>query len=253
MSRILPAAISFTAAATCLAGPPDEPPPVRAALYDDAGTMGLAEDVLKALADRPGLKVERIKATEIRAGRLDGLDVLIQPGGTAGGQARALGREGMGRVREFVKTGGGYVGICAGTYLAVGDDEHSLGLLDAKLVDVEHWARGTGTIDLAVNENGRKLLGLDAETVVIHYENGPLLAPGGDPDLQDYEPLATFAGEIAGNGASRGVMPGTTAIAAGRYGAGRVLCFSPHPEKSDATRNVLRRGVAWAAGGDRTE
>lgn len=43
-------------------------------------------------------------------------------------------------------------------------------------------------------------------------------------------------------------MPGTTAIAAGRYGEGRVLCFSPHPEKSEATPEVLARGVRWAAG-----
>jgi hypothetical protein len=42
--------------------------------------------------------------------------------------------------------------------------------------------------------------------------------------------MATFKTEIAKNGAPQGVMPGTTAIARGEYGLGRVVCFSPHPE-----------------------
>lgn len=248
MSRILLASIGVVVTGMGRAEPPAEAGVVQVAVYDDAGTEGLAECVVRALAGRPGLIVDRIKAAEIRAGRFERVDVLVQPGGTAGGQADALGPEGLGHVREFVKAGGGYIGICAGTYVAVGDDESSLNLLDAKLVDVEHWARGEGTTELVVTDLGRETLGLDAATVPIHYENGPLLSPGGGPGLPDYEPLATFAGEIAENGAPEGVMRGTTAIAAGHYGAGRVLCFSPHPERSDRTRDVLWRGVTWAAG-----
>lgn len=236
MSSVLPAPT---------AEPPDAPT-IRVAVYDDAGSEGFAAPVLKALSHRPEVTAKRVTAAEVRDGRLDAFDILIQPGGTAGGQARALGKEGLERVREFVKSGGGYVGICAGTYLAVGNDDRSLNLIDAKLVDVEHWARGVGTVDLAVSDKGRKTLGINSATVAIYYENGPLLAPAGDPDLPDYEPLATFAGEVAENGASKGAMTGTAAIAAGRYGKGHVLCFSPHPEKSDGMKDVLYRGVLWA-------
>jgi hypothetical protein len=83
---------------------------------------------------------------------------------------------------------------------------------------------------------------------VEQVKNDPLLGPAGNPDLPDYEPLATFAGEAAENGAPRGVMPGTTAIAAGRYGNGRVLCFSPHPEMTAGMRDAVWRGVRWTAG-----
>jgi hypothetical protein len=42
--------------------------------------------------------------------------------------------------------------------------------------------------------------------------------------------MANFKTEMAKNGAPEGVMTGTTAIARGRFGQGRVICFSPHPE-----------------------
>jgi hypothetical protein len=67
---------------------------------------------------------------------------------------------------------------------------------------------------------------------VEQVKNDPLLGPAGNPDLPDYEPLATFAGEVAEDGAPRGVVPDTTAIAAGPYGKGRELCFGPHPERT---------------------
>lgn len=232
----------------CVAAEAPRCEPIRVAVYDDAGSEGFVEPVLKALEGRPGVMVGRVKAAEIRDGRLVGFDVLIQPGGGGGTQGRTLGDAGRERVREFVKRGGGYVGLCAGTYLAVGDYEWSLGLIDAKVVDDEHWARGEGEIELAATPRGREVLGLGEGKVLFQYENGPLLAPARNPELPDYEPLATFAGEVAENDAPRGVMPGTTAIAAGRYGKGRVLCFSPHPERTAGMRDVVGRGVSWAAG-----
>ena len=44
-------------------------------------------------------------------------------------------------------------------------------------------------------------------------------------------------------------MKGTTAAARGVFGAGRVFCFSPHPEKTPAeTGAMLHQAVRWAAG-----
>jgi hypothetical protein len=38
-------------------------------------------------------------------------------------------------------------------------------------------------------------------------------------------------------------MRGTTAIATGEYGYGRVICFSPHPEKTSGFESMLLSGV----------
>src|SRR5262249_30511661 len=119
------------------------------------------------------------------------------------------------------------------------------------VLDRAHWARGYGPVEIKLTPKGRELLGHAEERRIIYYHQGPLLAPAGDPDLPDYEPLAHFSGEIAKNGAPKGVILGTTAIAASRYGRGPVLCFSPHPELTDGLSGMLCRGVRWAAGSDK--
>ena len=48
--------------------------------------------------------------------------------------------DGRRAILDFIKNGGGYVGICAGVYLASSHYSWSLGILNAKVVDGEHWA-----------------------------------------------------------------------------------------------------------------
>jgi putative intracellular protease/amidase len=224
-----------------------QPAPIRVAVYDDAGVSKGIENLLAVLARHPDLRVKRVKAADVRAGVLSGVDVLVHPGGTGGGQGKSLGAEGRDRVRAFVKEGGGYVGICAGAYLATRDYPWSLHILDAKVLDRAHWARGVGDVSVKLTKKGRELLGVKDETVTIYYHQGPLLAPAADPDIPAYETLGTFRGEIAKNGAPKGVMPGTTAIAIGTFGKGRVWCFSPHPERTPGLQGMVHRSIVWAA------
>ena len=81
----------------------------------------------------------------------------------------------------------------------------------------------------------------------IHFENGPLLGPGEKDDIDDYEPLATYETEMRKNDAPPGVMKGTTAIARGKFGKGRVVCFGPHPEKTPGREPFLQSAVKWAS------
>jgi len=101
----------------------------------------------------------------------------------------------------------------------------------------------------AVTDVGRQVLSTKEQQLAIRCAQGPLLAPANRPDIADYETMATFKTEIAKNGAPEGVMIGTTAIARGQYGRGRVICFSPHPELTrglevlvqDAIEDVKRK------------
>ena len=83
---------------------------------------------------------------------------LIHPGGSASKQAKCLGEKGRAKVRSFIEDGGGYVGICAGAYLATSDYRWSLHFLGAKVLDKAHWGRGHGNVRVRLTNEGRELL-----------------------------------------------------------------------------------------------
>ena len=216
---------------------------VQIGVYRDVGAGASVADLLSALGRFQGIAVQEVKADAIRSGALADLDVLIHPGGSGSKQGRHLGEEGRQTVRQFISQGGGFIGICAGAYLASADYTWSLNVLDAKVLDRKHWARGTGMVELGLTDSGRQILDSDGDELTIFYGQGPLLARHDNPDIPDYETIATYKTEISKNGAPKGVMPGTTAIAHGRYGKGRVLCFSPHPEKTRGLEDLVRVAI----------
>ncbi len=204
---------------------------IRVAVFEDEGVSS-TQKLFEVLMADGQLSPSKISAQEIREGKLDAFDVLIHPGGSGSKQGKALGDVGRVKVRQFIEGGKGMVGICAGAYLASQQYDWSLNVLDAKVIDRQHWNRGFGKVEIAWTSEGQRFLKQDATPTDIYYHQGPLLAPGDNPEIPDFAPLATYVGEIAKNGAPKGVMPGTTAIARGLYGKGRVVCYSPHPEKT---------------------
>jgi glutamine amidotransferase-like uncharacterized protein len=221
--------------------------PIRVAIYADAGaTKTDVPQVEHCLPTAKGFEVNRVTSEQICQGDLKDFDVVIFPGGAASKQSSTLGEEGRAAVKRFVDGGGGFIGICAGAYLASAEYPWSLGLLDAHVLDRAHWARGQGDVDLRLSRAGQSSLTSDNEVCTIHYENGPLFGPGEKDDIEDYEPLAAYDTEIRKNGAPAGAMKGTTAIARGKFGKGRVVCFSPHPEKTPGREAFLQSAVCWA-------
>jgi hypothetical protein len=230
-------------------GAASTPAAIRVAVYKGDGASQSRDEVIEVLRKGAGFDVHDITVDEIKAGKLAQFDVVIHPGGSGGGQGKALGEEGRAAERKFIEGGGGYIGVCAGAYLATCDYEWSLGVLDARVVDRKHWNRGFGEVQIGLGGSSKKVLGVDARTSPIYYHQGPLLAPAANPDIPDYEELAKFETEIVKNGASPGVMTGCTAIAIGSFKEGRVLCFSPHPERDEPTEPMLVKAVQWAASG----
>ena len=217
------------------------------ALFRDKGVSKSVSGLAELLRSWPELSVTEVKAADIRSGKLADFDVVVFPGGGGRDEAYTLEEQGRDQVKAFVERGGGYLGICAGAYLASADYEWSLHILDAKVLDRAHWNRGTGNVEVGLTSAGRKLLAAKVERETIYYHQGPLLAPAGKPEIPDFETLGTFQTEIAKKGAPSGVMKGTTAIAAASFGQGRVLCFSPHPEKTEAVKEQVLKAIQWAA------
>jgi len=106
---------------------------------------------------------------------------------------------------------------------------------------------------LTLSDLGQKALGHPEKEVEVDYGQSPLYGRGTHDSLSPYEELAIYKTEVAKEnvplGVPMGVMQGTTAIARGEYGKGRVICFRPHPEKPfQPVFHLIENGVRWAAG-----
>lgn len=223
---------------------------LKIAIYEGpGGTGGASHHAMekKAFGHDPNVDVTTLTPEDIQNGKLAGFDVLVQPGGSGHAQANALGKTGCQQIRDFVKNGGGYIGICGGAYLASDYYDWSLGIINTMVVDRAHWARGTGKVKIELTSDGKKVFETPIDEMPIFYGQGPLMAPKNDPYLPAYDQLAVFGSEIAKNGAPTGVMVNTTAIASAAYGQGRVMCISPHAEGIPAEYSLLNHAVLWVA------
>ena len=221
--------------------------PLRVAIFDDYGSFGRGVPrCLELLSKRAELQVETLNAEALAQGRLRQFQIVIFSGGSGGKQASSLGLAGRTEVRDFVQQGGGYLGICAGNYLACRGFSWGLGILDAKTKS-SRWARGSGDLLIEAVGQGRQTLGLPAGLCSIRYANGPVFAPAADPGIPDYEVLALFRSEFALNKAPVGAQIHSPAMVRGHLGRGRVLCSSPHPEQQPGMESWLSHAVNWLA------
>jgi glutamine amidotransferase-like uncharacterized protein len=121
-------------------------------------------------------------------------------------------------------------------------------VLDALVADREHWARGSGAVRLELSSLGEALCAPIAKLFDVHYENGPVFERGHDDALPNFRVLAWYRGEVAKDGVPGGVMADTPALVLARFGAGRVVCSSPHPEQTPGLEPLVVALVRLAAG-----
>ncbi len=231
----------------------------RVAVYDAGGTGGKGvENLERILESKPTFILHHVGPADIQAGVLDQFDVVIFPGGSGSKEAAAIGKKGCEAVRAFVKSGGGYVGICAGAFLATAKYDWSLALVNANTftgnreipgVGVKSmWFRGSGTVKMELTDEGREILGDLPGLVELRYANGPILSPAGKKDLPEYVSLAFFRTEISKYEPQEGTMINTPAIVASEFGKGRAIAISPHPEGTAGLESLVQQAVAWVAG-----
>ena len=77
---------------------------------------------------------------------------------------------------------------------------------------------------------------------VPHQFEGPLTVP-----------LAHYSTEVSNYSPQRGTMIGTPAIFAAKFGAGRVVAISPHPESTKGAEFLVKRAVMATARARATE
>lgn len=202
--------------------------------------------LVKLLESKLQCRCRTVTAEEIRAGALKNFDVVLFPGGGGVRQAKELQDEGQKAVRQFVQEGGGYVGICAGAYLASCKESLSLNLIIVTpltgtiavpgpegVTSINMAARGGGIVKVELTDAGSKILGQRSGLLDVSSGGGPVFHAAGRKDLPECVSLAVYRTEVWLYEPQRGTMVDTPAILAAPFGKGRVIVFSPHPESSN--------------------
>lgn len=105
--------------------------PIRAGVLSSkaepgaTSSQGLSIRILR----ETGLAAAAVSAEAVKAGALDGRDILIIGGGCGTKFNTSLGRDGCAKVEEFVRRGGGVLASCAGGYSFVRGHNEALRFL----------------------------------------------------------------------------------------------------------------------------
>ena len=219
------------------------PVAVNVLIYDGEGVIPGSVDGIKDCLDYVNnenldLDVHFNYSTteEINSQILSGYDVLIMPGGLGITYINnpEINAEDL---KNYIKNGNGYVGICAGAYAAskhVDGDYDGWGIapnINSKSVDY------VGNLPVSMTSNGENIWNLQnfsnfagqktsgflslGDSVTMYQWNGPAMyKTDGSNDS-----LAVYAANETG-------YENYAAIATDTYGSGRVVLSGPHPELS---------------------
>lgn len=199
------------------------------------------------------MNVRYITTSDIAAGVLDSIDVIVVPGGGGTRQYQNLGLENLQRIKEFIAQGGGAVGICAGAYLFSNTPEYScMAINGAQAIDIEHDNRGHGVVGFSLTEEGKKVFGeyADQDTLFCMYYEGPVFVPAADDSIK-YVEFATMLSDVHEEGGAPANMTNNKPFAIGnRYGKGKVFSVIAHPESTPGKMWMIARMVRWTVTDD---
>lgn len=168
--------------------------------------------------------------------------LLVIPGGADLAYCRSLNGEGNRRIKQYVRMGGAFLGLCAGGYYGCGRCEFEVGRRAMEVVGERELGFYPGTCrGLAFkgfvynSEDGARAVRVKAEPNVVgpeakvfrsYYNGGGVFVDAETFKNRGVEVLATFEDQVAvdvGDGVA-------AAVVFCRVGEGRVLLTGPHPE-----------------------
>ena len=237
-SRLVLALVLLSAARiVCASGDAAQ---IKVALYLDKGCRGGGViHLAQLLRSSPDVACDFIDAADVQAGRLSGYHVLVMPGGSGYDRYTQLGEEGFEKIRQYIKDGGAYYGICAGIALALNDPKR---LRLIPYTREKNPLRGGFSAAVKFNARAEEVLSIAAGTRYFRYHDGPIPAKGEPVADSEYEVLATFDSHVMQKGKATTPMHGMPAVICGRYGKGKVLVTVMHPEYFPSTHDVLGAG-----------
>lgn len=224
---------------------------IRVAVFEGhGGAQTCIWETMSALSLDPGIEAKTVTTSDIANGVLDEMDVLVVPGGGGSRQYLNLGAENHERIKAFVKSGKGAVGICAGAYLFSNTPEYScLAINGAQAIDIEHDNRGHGISKFTLNEKGKEIFPelANIDTCYVMYYEGPVFIDN-QVDTIQFTELATMQSDVHEEGdAPKNMTNNKPFFICNEYGSGRVFSTIAHPEATPGMMWMIPRMVRWAA------
>ena len=180
----------------------------------------------RLLKNSPQLDVTLLVGEDIRNGKLDDLDLLVIPGGSSRRQYLNVTEKGGDKIREFVKKGGSYVGICAGFHCTL-DKPDRFRLMPYTYRKGAGGYRAKVAID--INERGAELLDIKKGRYFVTYSRGPISKEVKEWEHGKAETLGIYRSTVSHIGVKSNFM-NAPAMIYGNYGKGKVIATSFHPE-----------------------
>jgi len=222
-------------------------PPLKVAVYADAGPSGIgAVEWFRLVDESPEMELHLVDGKAIRAGALEGLDLLVMPGGNSKTEFTTLGTNGVERMKAFIRNGGGYIGTCAGCCLLMdGKDRRTRVMPWNTCGAVDHTLFPT----FQLNAKGAAALGLKEGAHVMRYHGGPCMWPTTNViEGANFELWGTYDAEAAMKGKVKVKMHGAAAILGGTYGKGKVFVTAAHPEYFSSTLYFVKAAFRYVTG-----
>ena len=222
---------------------------VRVGVFQgNGGAQTCIWETIASIQLDPDMTVRTITTGDIANGVLKDLDVIIIPGGEGTTQYMNLGEENMERIRNFIRSGKGAVGICAGAYLFTDTPGYAcMHINGGKAIDIEHDNRGHGISAFSLTAEGKKLfpeLAKRDKSYVMYYE-GPVLVKSDNIPLP-YTTMAIMETDVHEEGNAPANMTNNRPFfIANEYGKGRVFSSISHPEATPGMMWMIPRMVRW--------
>ena len=218
------------------AGPAAANQPIRVGLFLDEGCQG--NGVLRwaqLIEYSPELELVPLTGKDIREGRLQGLRLLVCPGGGSARQLKAMQPRGAALVKQFIADGGSYVGACAGCYNVL-NRQGRMGLLPYDYIKNASGKYAALTVDFS--EAGAKRLGIKTGRCQVRYHGGPVLRPTAPTGRGSGETVAVYKSSSGRPDRAPYNFLDTPSAIYGTYGKGKVIATSFHPESWDGTHDI---------------
>lgn len=219
--------------------------PLRMGIYGGHGGTGSVFELYRLANRSPEVELVNFGPEQAQEGSIfSTLDMVSMPGGSSVNELASLGEAGQSNLVSYIRNGGLYYGTCAGSHLILEDELNISGYQRASYLDAQDM------FDIALNEEGRRELGLDTEVWNMRYNRGPFITNGVPVAGADLRPWGVYTNTLQVSKTGNHLMDGKYAVLAGSYCQGRILVVASHPESNYQNFPFIRQSWRWLSGRD---